>query len=678
MRISVTMVMVLSLYLGACASPQPRYFISIDSPSGGAAATLNPSLAHDSSNSSSCTLTVRLDEIVRDAVSTQPSAGNDWNIRKLRIAFERALDDKIPRECQPRPSDLSKKWLRIYSLGATDPDQDLERLKEYLTSMELVWELTKNQPVTADGTDKQSQWCGNPDANDCKNQAHQLYKVFADTPDQPIESVLLKRIEEITAQNDRYARFLVLTYDIPWDPEQLVRYGITFYFEDRLNLRKKDKDKRGQKTRFVGYTLLYANEATPKPRENEKKTQVPMDCTRDPELKWWLKGWYATGYPFALAIGLKNAAFEIAKVPFSPIAGLLFGRGSPIDYPLENLRNAWDALEVETTHLPRYSLLSGPYNFLTETPLVGYLAQFNTGPEHPEPDLDASPDVVRRKIFLSRGIYGGNKWGQDTGLWTSFARLAYPESEYDVYSPPYRHGTVIDVVWSMFNLSHGPGYSEAKYVMDQNVGLRDHLYLAGHSGGVQRSASASRILVQHGYTVVKVLGIAGPSIGQAYVDTRYPNSFRILLNTETGTNQDVVSRVGVVANVFSTLLDSTVPGPPKYTLGGLAGLSPRHGEELKQEVYAFVDRLGYSNATPVQVDRKPSTKHNTPLRLSLAEPIVFDAYVRSEFASAFREDLERPDRIRLHPLTLSRLAGNDDSCQLTKQNGKDDAFRWSR
>jgi hypothetical protein len=39
---------------------------------------------------------------------------------------------------------------------------------------------------------------------------------------------------------------------------------------------------------------------------------------------------------------------------------------------------------------------------------------------------------------------------------------------------------------------------------------------------------------------------------------------------------------------------------------------------------------------------KVSTLHHTPFRQSLAEPIVFDAYVRSKFATAFRQDLERP------------------------------------
>ena len=233
-----------------------------------------------------------------------------------------------------------------------------------------------------------------------------------------------------------------------------------------------------------------------------------------------------TGYPFSLVIGLKNAAFEIVKLPFSLIAGPLFGR-DVYNYPIENIRTAWDALRVEANlepqSQPRWGALGGLYRLLTEMPLVGQLFQYNFGFDRSEPDQLPPVADARRKIFLSRGIYGGNKWGQDTGLWTLFARQSYPT--YDIYSPPYRHGTATDVVWSMFNLSHGPAYSEARYVMDQAT-REDRLYLAGHSGGVQRSAAASRILRNFGYHVVKVVGIAGPSIGQALVDPRYPRGIQ--------------------------------------------------------------------------------------------------------------------------------------------------------
>jgi len=187
----------------------------------------------------------------------------------------------------------------------------------------------------------------------------------------------------------------------------------------------------------------------------------------------------------------------------------------------------------------------------------------------------------------------------------------------------------------MFNLSHGPAYSEARYVID-HASREDRLYLAGHSGGVQRSAAASQILTHHKYRVVKAVGIAGPSIGQALVDPRYPEAFKVYLNTGSGANQDVVSKVGMVAGGFSTLLDYTVIVPLKYTVGNLAAWK-------RGDIYQAFDRIGFSNATIVEVARKPSSRHQTPLRLSFTDRLVFDAYLRDEFAMAFREDLERPD-----------------------------------
>ena len=266
---------------------------------------------------------------------------------------------------------------------------------------------------------------------------------------------------------------------------------------------------------------------------------------------------------------------------------------------------------------------------------MGQLFQYNFGDERDEPDELIPPP--RRKIFLSRGIYGGNKWGQDTGLWTLMARQSYPT--YDIYSPPYRHGSVIDVLWSMFNLSHGPAFNEARYVMDHAT-RDDRLYLAGHSGGVQRSAVTSRILTNLGYRVVKVMGIAGPSIGQALVDSRYPEPFKVYLNTRPGANQDVVSKVGVVAGAYSMLLDYSVLVPLKYTLGTLGGLVI--GD--RERAYRIADGFGFSNATIVEVGRQPSSRHQTPMRLSFTDRLVFDAYIRNEFSSAFRDDLERPDR----------------------------------
>ena len=155
-----------------------------------------------------------------------------------------------------------------------------------------------------------------------------------------------------------------------------------------------------------------------------------------------------------------------------------------------------------------------------------------------------------------------------------------------------------------------------------------------------RSAIASQILSHHGYQVVKVVGIAGPSIGQALVDSRYPEAFKVYLNTRPGANQDVVSKVGVVAGAYSMLLDYSVLVPLKYTLGTLGGLVI--GD--RERAYRIADGFGFSNASIVEVGRQPSSRHQTPMRLSFTDRLVFDAYIRNEFSTAFRDDLERPDR----------------------------------
>ncbi len=571
---------------------------------------------------------------------------------------EKGIFSSFKRDDYPFIEEISKKWLTSYALDATDPNQSIDRFREYLRSAQLVESLAKQQIKpeeiesnwTQEPKESQSQWCGAAlTAGSPCDKVRSLYHVetqltapafHEDGPLPNLYKHLLAEIEEVrTNGTQRNRRYFMLGYEIPWDKDRtLVRYGVTFYFGQTAPEVGEAYSKEKHAIQLIGYDLTYANEATPEPFVARDTNDSPKrsKATQDTKSPWHEHAWRYTGYPFSLVIGLKNAAFEIAKLPFSTIAGLLFGRDA-WNYPAENVIAAYNALYVEAATETHRGAEEGLYRLLTEIPLVGQLFQYNSGGDRMERDeLDLD---IRKKIFLSRGIYGGNKWGQDTGLWALFARQSYPDDTYDIYSPPYRHGTVIDVVWSMFNLSHGPAYSETKYVMDQ-ASRQDRLYLAGHSGGVQRSAAASRILFHHGYKVIKVVGIAGPSIGQAIVDPRYPEAFKVYLNTGSGANQDVVSKVGNVAGAFSTLLDYAVIVPLKYTLGSLGGLViwDREG------AYRIADRFGFSNATIVEVERKPSSRHQTPMRLSFTDRLVFDAYIRNEFSTAFREDLERADR----------------------------------
>jgi hypothetical protein len=662
MRIAATTICALTL--AGCASNLP-YSIAIGDPS-------EPTDRPDYTN---CVL--RLDKIVKEVADNYSPSESD-SVKSLQRKLEPQLhkDTEALKGCKDgtntqaeqkgyRPiEEIAKKWLTSYALDATDPDQSLGRFREYVRSAQLVQDLAKQPPllpeeekegswIKVEETEQSaslSQWCGSGGTSKNKSrcfEARSLYYVHAvpTDPNRQGETDLYKyllddiaRVETTGTQRNR--RYFVLGYEIPWDEERtLVRYGVTFYFRQIAPENGERPPEKDHPVELIGYDLTYANEATPKPFVERETEETPKCWEKTEKVKspWCENPWRITGYPFSLVIGLKNAAFEIAKLPFSTMAGLLFGRDA-WNYPAENVITAWDAFYVEASTQTHRGAEGGLYRLLTEIPLVGQLFQYNSGGDRTERD-ELSPDI-RRKIFLSRGIYGGNKWGQDTGLWALFARQSYPDT-YDIYSPPYRHGTVIDVAWSMFNLSHGPAYSEAKYVMEQAKANReDRLYLAGHSGGVQRSAAASRILFHHGYKVVKVVGIAGPSIGQAIVDPRYPEAFKVYLNSGSGANQDVVSKVGNVAGAFTTLLDYAVVVPLKYTLGSLGGLViwDREG------AYRIADRFGFSNATIVEVERKPSSRHQTPMRLSFTDRLVFDAYIRNEFSTAFREDLERADR----------------------------------
>jgi hypothetical protein len=666
-----------ALTLAGCASSLP-YSIAIG----------NPSKDEIGPGHKECVL--RLDDIVKKV--TEDYLSSKSTVRSLQIEFEKKLHEgtqalehckdghgnPIQPDAYPPIEEVAKKWLTSYALDATNPDQGLDRFREYVRSARLVQYLASQQLLPDEDARntyflvenirrRQSQWCGDltlqitkplslpfissspqieprteesakdtTEGSSCLS-ARSLYHVqtVLTTRDRQGETdlytSLLDEIVQVEMKGTlRNQRYLMLGYEIPWDAARtLVRYGVTFYFKQAGPENGEPLSEEKHPVQLIGYDLMYANEATPAPYE--PGTDGTLKRSKEGPSPWQENPWRITGYPFSLVIGLKNAAFEIAKLPFSTIAGLLFGRDA-YNYPLENLLTAYDALYLEATTQTTRGAEWGLYRLLTETPLVGQLFQYNFGGDRSEPDEVSQ--LTRRKIFLSRGIYGGNKWGQDTGLWTLFARQSYPT--YDIYSPPYRHGTVLDVIWSMFNLSHGPAFSEARYVMDHAT-RKDRLYLAGHSGGVQRSAVASRILSNLGYPVVKVMGIAGPSIGQALVDPRYPDSFKVYLNTGSGANQDVVSKVGSVAGAFSTLLDYTVIVPLKYTIGGLVFWDRDH-------VYRIADRFGFSNATIVEVARQPSSRHQTPMRLSFTDRLVFDAYIRNEFSTVFKEDLERPDR----------------------------------
>ena len=135
------------------------------------------------------------------------------------------------------------------------------------------------------------------------------------------------------------------------------------------------------------------------------------------------------------------------------------------------------------------------------------------------------------KLFLTRGIYGGDDYSQNMALWVYYLKNP-PEEESPSYRfvkvIPYRYGSSVDIFWSLLNISHGNAYEMAsEIVSDCNVHLGDSVALSGHSGGVQRSIEAARILNDDGIKVEKIHGIAGPARG--YVPCE---KMRIVLNSK--------------------------------------------------------------------------------------------------------------------------------------------------
>lgn len=237
---------------------------------------------------------LRLDDIVK-AVADNYSSSESANIKSLQVKFEmqlrhgtqtetdptsdeigtRFLNNPPPLEnCKddkgnsvkqdhkkgdyPFIEEISKKWLTSYALDSTDPDQSIDRFREYLRSAQLVQDLAKQQLLPEDKEfgwvenkiQPQSQWCGGltsdieqtdqsrppqtpvqteeelKKAKDCRS----LYHVQTE-PANLYTSLLDEIVQVETAGTQRNQHYFVLGYEIPWDKDRtLVRYGVTFYF----------------------------------------------------------------------------------------------------------------------------------------------------------------------------------------------------------------------------------------------------------------------------------------------------------------------------------------------------------------------------------------------------------------------------------------------------------------
>ena len=240
-------------------------------------------------------------------------------------------------------------------------------------------------------------------------------------------------------------------------------------------------------------------------------------------------------------IGLKQFAGEIIKSPISFveaefIENIFIEKKIPF-YKLkgfkaagEDWRNGVTALTYRYRIDGNQGIMAATQNLLGEIPVIGSIFD----QRHREKSGTAN------KLFLTRGIYGGNDSAQNMDLWVHYltnppvqecppdqstrqsgSTTPNETNRVDTDRPyikviPYKHGGGIDVFWALLNISHGYAYDMASEIISKyDVNPGDSIHLSGHSGGVQRNIATARILNDDGIKVEKVYGIAGPALGYA-------------------------------------------------------------------------------------------------------------------------------------------------------------------
>ncbi len=238
-----------------------------------------------------------------------------------------------------------------------------------------------------------------------------------------------------------------------------------------------------------------------------------------------------------IVIGLKQFAGEIIKSPISFLEAELFENmimeGKIPFYKLdgfkaagEDWRNGVTALTYRHRIDGNQGILATTQNLLGEIPIIGSVF-----------DQWLWKDSGNaNKLFLTRGIYGGDDYSQIMDLWVHYLKnppvgncppdqsinqTGSSTPEEDTNIPfikviPYRYGGAVDVFWALLNISHGYAYDMASEIVSKcDVHPGESVALSGHSGGVQRSIATARILNDDGIKVEKIYGIAGPAMGYA-------------------------------------------------------------------------------------------------------------------------------------------------------------------
>ena len=317
-------------------------------------------------------------------------------------------------------------------------------------------------------------------------------------------------------------------------------------------------------------------------------------------------GYFRLPYTFLIdtVIGLKQFAGEIIKSPISFLEEEIIGnifiekkvpfyKFDGIKAAIEDWRNGVTALTYRYRVDGHQGFVATTQNLLGEIPLVGSVFDQWHGEESGLAD----------KLFLTRGIFGGKAHEQNTSFWVRYFRNHLEGTNDDnvisVEAIPYKYGSNVDVLWALFNISHGYAYDMAsEIIFNYDVNPGDTVLLSGHSGGVQRILSVARILNDDEINVKKIYGIAGPALGYAPC-----SETKVVLNGKL--LQDHVSEV-------SKFL--------KYTTLNLLTLSTKWG---------YDDRK-------VQQKEDIHYEHVTPGFVGSRTRLKYDGYLRDNFTFFFK------------------------------------------
>jgi hypothetical protein len=263
-------------------------------------------------------------------------------------------------------------------------------------------------------------------------------------------------------------------------------------------------------------------------------------------------------------IGLKQFAGEVIKSPISFLEEEIlnnifiekkvpFYKFDGIKAAIEDWRNGFAALTYRYRMDGGQGMVATTQNLLGEIPLIGSVFD----------QWNRTERVTADKLFLTRGIFGGDNSAQNMSLWADYLRRPSGECWQDeptypsdnstpeeinltdkennnntcVKVVPYRYGSNVDILWALLNISHGYAYDMAsEIVLKCNVNPGDSVLLSGHSGGVQRIISTARILHDDGIKVQRIYGITGPALGYAPC-----SETKVVLNSKL--LQDPVSEV---------------------------------------------------------------------------------------------------------------------------------------